>query len=332
MAEHGLRNRIKSSAACRRLLDTWRDLRFGRQLKGRQRRIRLEDRCIVFCRVRNAMPRMDFFHAHYKALGVDHFVFIDNGSTDGFADWAADRQDVSVWHTDKSHKAAGFGAYWYNYLLGRIGRGRLCVTVGPDEMLVYPFMETRSLKDLGQFMRETGQAGMGALTLDAYGDRPAAETVLEPGQNPFDLCPFFDAGGYVQKTNAESGTLIQGGPRLRAFYASKPKDAPALNRIPVVWWRKGYRYESGGRSMRPHALNRMTGKGGILLSACLFRFAFVVPAADAAASRRPESDRPRRKRDREALEKTVFADGLSMRYEGTAQLVALGLMNQGEWL
>jgi hypothetical protein len=203
-------------------------------------------------------------------------------------------------------------------------------------MLVYPHMETRSLKDLGQFLRENGQAAMGAIMLDAYSDRPLGETVLLPGGNPFELCPYFDRNGYVQKTNYMSGTFIQGGPRLRALNGSTPKEAPALNKIPVVWWKSHYRYQSSAHSMWPWTLNRMTGKGGILLSGGLFHFKFV-----AALGEKVEDELKRQqhyggsreyKRYHENLEKSFFRKGLSLRYENSAQLVSLGLMNEGEWV
>jgi hypothetical protein len=313
MAKPPIRNRVSGSAAFNRLLGMWQDLRFGRQLACKVRRVTPEDRCIVFCLIRNRLPQLDHFYDHYRRLGADHFVFIDNGSTDGFADWYGNKPDVSVWHGKKTRRAAGSKAYWLNYLLKTIGAGRLCIIVEVGELLVYPHMQTRSLKDLGQFMKENGQHAMGGLVIDAYGDRPAAELGPRADDDPFDVFPFFDRDGYVQTKNSFSGTLIQGGPGLRVLKRPVPKRAPALDRIPVVWWRKHYRYRSAGRSLWPSTLNRMTtGKAGISLSACLFRF-------DLAMS--PEH------------RMTPFYDeDVSIRYEGTAQLISLGLMSQGEWL
>jgi hypothetical protein len=41
---------------------------------------------------------------------------------------------------------------------------------------------------------------------------------------------------------------IQGGPRARKFFADNPERAPALNKIPLVRWQKGFTYE-----LDPHA-------------------------------------------------------------------------------
>ena len=51
--------------------------------------------------------------------------------------------DVSVWYTEASYKASAFGMLWCNDLLRRHAHNRWCVVVDPDELLVYPRMETR---------------------------------------------------------------------------------------------------------------------------------------------------------------------------------------------
>lgn len=310
MAE-GLRKRAHEA-----LLRRLRDFRFGRELRCVQNRLRAADGCVLFTRIRDDMDRLAVFHAYYRALGVDHFVFVDDGAGAGeeLRQWCAGRQDVSLWAGQGDGEKEGRGLCWHNLLLRRYGTGRLCVSVAPDEFLVYPHMESRTLKDLGRHLKEIGRPVLPAVTLDAYGARPAAETVLAPGSDPFRLCPYFDRDGYVQRRNDLSGITIQGGPRLRLFHARTPKKAPALDRIPVVWWQRHYRYRSSGRNLWPLSLNRATTKAGLPLSACLFRFAFV------ASPKNRDGGAP------------LLLDGLSVRYENPAQLLTLGLMNEGEWV
>ena len=111
-------------------------------------------------------------------------------------DWAAGEPDVSVWHTKASYRDSRFDML-FNDLL-RHGQGRWCVVVDPDEFLVYPMMETRSLRALGQFLEDDHRPCLHALLVDAYGDRPLAETRLGEGDDPFAVCPFFDRDGYAQ--------------------------------------------------------------------------------------------------------------------------------------
>lgn len=330
------KSRVISSRAYNFFLNRWLNIRFGSQLRCVHNRLRKSDECILFSCIRNEMHRIEFFYDYYKSLGVDHFVFIDNGSTDGFRAWSAGKDDVSVWYTEKGYKNAGFGVYWCNYLLRKHGSGRLCVTVDPDEFLVYPHIRTRTLKDLGQHLKEVGRPCLGAVMLDAYSDRPISETVMAPGDDPFSLCPYFDRDGYVQKLNYMSGTFIQGGPRLRAFNRDTPREAPALNKIPVVWWQKHYRYQSSAHDMWPWKLNRMSTKGRVHLSACLFHFKFVSSLqekVDEEMKRRQHYGGSREyKRYQDNLSHSLYLEGVSVRYENDVQLMELGLMNQGEWV
>lgn len=331
-----LRNRIISSRAYNFVVSRWQDVRFGGQLRCVQNRLGKDDGCILFSCIRNEMHRIEFFYKYYKDLGVDHFVFVDNDSTDGLREWSAGKDDVSLWHTDKGYKKAGFGVYWCNYLLQKYGTGKLCVTVDPDEFLVYPNMETRTIKDLGQHLKEIGRPCLNVLMLDAYSDRPIEETVMAPGEDPFALCPYFDRDGYVQRANYMSGTFVQGGPRLRAFNRDTPKEAPALNKMPVVWWKKHYRYQSSAHSMWPWRLNRTSTKLGIPLSAALLHFKFV-----SSLSEKVEEEMTRRqhyggsreyKRYRDNIRSSLYLEGVSVKYENADQLVQLGLMNLGEWV
>lgn len=330
-----IKHRLVSSRAYNFVLAHWQNLRFGGQLRCVQNRLRKSDSCVLFSCIRNEMHRIDFFYRYYKDLGVDHFVFVDNGSTDGFLEWSADKHNVSVWHTDGSYKKAGFGIYWCNYLLQKYGTGRLCVTVDPDEFLVYPHMETRTVKDLGQHLKEIGWPCLHVLMLDAYSDRSIDETVMAPGDNPFELCPYFDRDGYVQRSNYMLGTFVQGGPRLRAFNRATPREAPALNKMPVVWWKKHYRYQSSAHLMWPWQLNRTSIKTGIPLSGALFHFKFVSSLREKVSEemvrRQHYGDSREYARYKENIHRTLYLNGVSINYKGTGQLMELDLINKGEW-
>ncbi len=165
----------------------FRDRRAGRQLRLVQDRlaaVKPSDILIVTC-LRNEQGRMPAFAAHYRKLGVGHFLVVDNASDDGFMDWARAQPDVSVWHTTASYRASKFGMLWVNDLLRRHGCGHWCVVVDPDEFLVYPNMETRSLRALAQFLEDDHRPCLHTLLVDAYSDRPLAETHLGEERRSF---------------------------------------------------------------------------------------------------------------------------------------------------
>ena len=38
---------------------------------------------ILICVVKNELLLLEYFLTHYKTIGITHFIFIDNNSTDG---------------------------------------------------------------------------------------------------------------------------------------------------------------------------------------------------------------------------------------------------------
>jgi hypothetical protein len=313
------------------------DRRAGRQLRpalDRTARIGPRDILLVAC-LRNEKFRMPAFVEHYRRLGVDHFLFVDNGSTDGFLDWAQAEPDVSVWRTEASYRAAAFGMLWCNDLLRRHGTGRWCVTVDPDEFLVFPYMETRSLRALTRFLDEEERPCMHALLIDAYGADRVSETVLAEGADPFAVCPYFDSDGYVQTWGWGGGLWVRGGPRLRVHFADRPGEAPALNKIPLVRWRRDYHYRMSTHDARPLRLNRPHAANAVSVSGALFHFKFVASLAEKAREeqKRREHYADGREYDRYLAHPAdrLHAPGISVRYEGSAQLTELGLMSAGRW-
>jgi hypothetical protein len=315
-----------------------RDRAAGRQLAPAQDRtgaIRDRDILLVTC-LRNELVRMPAFVDYYRGLGVGHFLVVDNGSTDGFPDWAEAQPDMSVWRTEASYRDSAFGMLWLNDLLRRHGRGRWCVVVDPDEFLVYPRVETRSLHDLVQFLEDDRRACMHALLIDAYSDRTLAETVLGPGDDPFAVCPFFDRDGYVQTPGWGNGTWIQGGPRLRRHFHDNPAGAPALNKIPLIRWRRFYHYRHSTHDAYPRRLNRAHTEGEVSATAALFHFKLVSALADKAAEEAVRGEHYDGGREyahyrREGARAEFFTPGISVRYESSEQLVRLGLMSPGRW-
>jgi hypothetical protein len=316
----------------------WNDRAAGRQLTLVQDRlgaIRPRDVLLFVC-LRNEAPRMPAFVDYYRGLGVGHFFVVDNGSTDGFRDWADGQPDMSVWHTEASYRDAAFGMLWLNDLMRRHACRRWCVVVDPDEFLVYPHVETRKLPDLVQFLEDDRRPCMHALLIDAYSDRPLTETVLGPGEDPFAVCPFFDRDGYVQAEGWGNGIWVQGGPRLRKHFHDNPYGAPALNKIPLIRWQWMYHYRHSTHDAYPRRLNRPHREGEVSVTGALFHFKLVSALAakaeeEAVRGEHYDGGREYAHYRREGAEAEFHTPGISTRYQGSAQLVELGLMSSGRW-
>jgi hypothetical protein len=306
-----------------------------RLVQDNLRAIRADDVILVSC-LRNELVRLPFFLEYYRNLGVDRFLFIDNDSTDGFKDWIRTFEDCSVWHTKSSYLASNFGMQWCNHILSRYGNGHLCLTVDPDEFLVYPHMTTRNLKDLGVYLRDDERESMHVVMLDAYGNGALSETIYKAGDNPFEICPYFDRDGYIQRPGINASTWIQGGPRMRVFTRENPELAPALNKIPLVWWKPEFCYRSSMHDGYPVRLNRAHTPREVSLTGCLFHFKLMSVLLDKA---REEVDRKqhyagsreyRSYLDSEQIR--FYETGISAKYESPEQLIELGLMSAGSWI
>lgn len=312
--------------------------RHGRELKAlidRTRNIRPSDILLVTC-LRNELPRLPYFCDYYRKLGVNHFLIVDNNSTDGFREWAQGQSDVSVWHTKASYKESKFGMEWCNYLLKKFGTGHLCVTVDPDEFLVYPSIATRDLRDLGEFMKSEKREALHCVMLDAYSDKPLEETVYRSGENPFDVCPFIDRDGYLQEPRRYAETVTRGGPRMRVYNRTTPHSSPALNKVPVVWWQWNFRYTSSMHDIKPSRVMRIGTDGRPAITGALFHFKFFASLSDKASEEMARKQHYNASVEYQRYVEThnpmFYEQGLSVRYEDPEQLIALGLISRGNWL
>lgn len=292
---------------------------------------------ILFSTLRNEAARLPWFLDHYRKLGIVHFLIVDNGSTDGGGELLTSAPDVSLWRTDASYRAARFGVDWLNALLRRHGHGRWILVADPDELLIYPHHDTRRLPALCRWIEANGRESMAAMLLDLYGRGPVSETVVAPGQDPVAAAPWFDAHNYSQDINWRYRNLwIQGGPRQRVHFSANPGQAPALNKVPLVRWRRGYVFCNSTHNLLPRRLNRVYARSGAALtSGVLLHTKFTHQLQDKVAE-----EMHRRQHYNGSSEYRAYAERgceaslwtpQSTRFTGWRQLRAQGLMSDGDW-
>ncbi len=288
--------------------------------------------------VRNEKIRLPYFLEYYRKLGVNHFLFVDNDSDDGTAEFLAAQPDVSVWHTNASYRRATFGIDWSNYLLRKYAHGHWVLTVDPDEFFIYPFCDTRPLRALTDWLDGCAVRSFGTMLLDMYPRGPVDAQVYTEGQDPFEIARWFDSGNYMITRNPEYGNLwIQGGPRARVFFRDTPSKAPALNKIPLVKWDRRYAYVSSTHSLLPRGLNQVYDEwGGEKTSGALLHAKLINTLGEKA-----REEMGRRQHYRKSGEYQAYAQGLdeqpvfwctwSEKYINWRQLEILGLMSKGNW-
>lgn len=293
---------------------------------------------LLVCTLRDERVRLPWFLGYYRRLGIDHFLFVDNGSEDGSREYLARQPDCSVWTTRASYKIARFGQDWVNYLGRRYACGHWMLCVDVDEFLVYPFCDTRPIRALTDWLDGAEIKSFGALMLDMYPKgRIAAQPYVE-GQDPLEIAAWFDAGNYTITRNWFYNNIwIQGGPRARVFFADRPRHAPALNKIPLMRWRRGTVYVSSTHSALPRGLNlTFDDLGGEKTCGCLLHTKFLDTLAHKAGEEMERGQHYGGSREYRA-----YRDGLaddpdlwckwSERYINWRQLEILGLMSKGNW-
>ncbi|WP_414674025.1 glycosyltransferase family 2 protein [Maritimibacter sp. UBA3975] len=311
-----------------------RDLR---QIVNRTEAIKSRD-ILVFCTARNERVRLPYFLKYYRDMGVNHFFFVDNESDDGSREFLEDQPDVSLWSAKGSYRRARFGMDWLNWLMRKHAHGHWCVTVDPDEFLVYPFCDTRGLRALTDWLDASSIKSFGSMLLDMYPKGPIGSRPYSEGQDPFEIANWFDSGNYMIERNKKFGNLwIQGGPRARMFFPDNPTRAPALNKIPLVKWHRSYTYVSSTHNLLPRGLNLVYDEwGGEKASGALLHAKFLHTFREKAAE-----ELERRQHYAASHEYRAYAEKLeddpdlwckwSEKYINWRQLEILGIMSKGNW-
>lgn len=293
---------------------------------------------LLFCTLRNEAVRLPYFLEYYREMGVNHFIFVDNGSDDGSGSFLQDQPDVSLWHTRASYKRSRFGADWLNWLQRKYGHGHWTLVVDPDEFLVYPFCDTRPLRALTDWLDASSIRSFSSMILDMYPKGRIDQQPYRAGQNPLEIANWFDSGNYSIERNWKFGNLwIQGGPRQRVFFPDAPAKAPALNKIPLVKWDRKYVYASSTHMLLPRGLNAVYDEwGGEKASGVLLHTKFL----DTFHAKAQE-ELDRKQHYSASVEYKAYAATLdenpdlwckwSEKYINWRQLEILGLMSKGNW-
>ncbi|MEM6815752.1 MAG: glycosyltransferase family 2 protein [Bacteroidota bacterium] len=175
--------------------------------------------------IKNKIFTKCLFQKYYSSLGVDRFFVLDNCSTDNTIEVALQNRKTHVFRTNDSYKNHWI---WMEYMLEKYSMNGWCLVVDVDELFQYPFFEKFSLRVLTTYLSKYHFTAVRSILLDIYSKQSIQHTTYEEGQNPLEICQYFDSkyskGRYFFKNKKNwkyfNGEIYSGGVRTRVFQES----------------------------------------------------------------------------------------------------------------
>jgi hypothetical protein len=272
---------------------------------------------------------LPWFLGYYRRLGIGFFVFLDESPAGDLATRLAETADCAVWRADPG-TAPVDTLHALNYLRHLYAERKWCLSVEPFDILVFAHSETRHIRDLIDFVETEHRMAVAAIVVDTYAAGAARELARREASAPHELLPFFDWLGYQTAAETAQGVMpVVGGVQRRALHAETPEEAPPLNRVPLVRLRPEYYYIESTAVMNQPALNAAHAGWHTSPTACLLRYALL---SHAAVQNVPAETAPGDLLQNSiAMAEMNLKTSTSAAWRGSQDLVARGLINNGQW-
>ena len=201
------------------------------------------DSILCFLKTRNELLRIKLVLDHHRALGVYRFFIVDNASDDGTLEFLKAQDDVTLFTEREEFKNSAGGMNWLHPLLDFYGDGHWCLIIDADELFVYPGFEKNKISKLCKKLGKASYEAVFSLMIDMYSNRPIASTNCTEG-SLIETCKYFDPFGYRMLGRIWLPFFtFRGGARERIFWGESPEAlSPLLSKVPLIMWKKQYRY------------------------------------------------------------------------------------------
>ena len=180
------------------------------------------------------------FLRHHRALGVEHFVFYDDHSTDGTRDILMAQDDctiISPLGDDRPTQRLGhLQIVLANWALETFGRGAWALTLDLDEFVVLP-AGFSSIAEVSRYLGERGEKCAMAVMVDFYPERLSGR-FFDP-LTPLQGSPWFDRDpGFTRDPHTGVPRVIAAGVRARMLKTLAERHP---EKIPEIYGDNPYR-------------------------------------------------------------------------------------------
>jgi hypothetical protein len=297
----------------------------------------------LFAIVRNEMYFLPHLLSHYRALGIEEFVFLDDRSDDGSFEFLMAQHDCTVLTANVSFgdrvgpQNRRFGTAVRTIVPRQLLRHRWVLTVDADEFMVLP-PGFETVQQLAGALERNGLPSARALMLDFFPATLAELEAVPRGTGPFDACPFFDAYTSVDwpgGTNDPKRAYLTESVRPRMLAELQRRGTPlgnllddyghaSLHKVPLLFWGDETRVNTTHHADRPP-----TDRIQLALAHFKFYPGYAARIADALASKAHwlnSSEYRFLDIAMRELQGWPLQGPRSRRYEGPQQLVEAGLL------
>jgi len=190
---------------------------------------------IFVCVVKDDLQRVRIQINHYRSLGFNKLIYIDNISTDGTYEYLLSQGDVNVYRVDAHFNAIRKDA-WIRKITDEYGYNRWYLICDSDEHFVYPNCENLSINEYIDYIENNNKSSVAAIMLDMYTDREIYTEVELNDNSILDEYCWFDIY-YVKKKNIFSSLSVTGGPRKRIMEQNEELGDFEMVKYPLVYAR-----------------------------------------------------------------------------------------------
>lgn len=179
-----IRDKLRRIARHRRFLASIR------HLHGPERLETPPGATIVVSVIKDGTYYLDAFLDHYRAMGIAHFVFVDNGSTDGTVARIAGEPGTVVLRSDLP--TSEFQPEFRRHAAERFCTGRWCLFADIDELFDFEGRDRHGITALTGYLEEHGYDAVMAQMLDLFPDMPLRQTDGMGFADAIDQYRFYD--------------------------------------------------------------------------------------------------------------------------------------------
>jgi len=184
---------------------------------------------IALCVVKNDFEKVRAQVEHHRRIGIKHFAYIDNISTDGVREWLMGQDDVSLFSTDEKFNDIAKES-WKKQAADALGYDKWYLILDPDEFFTYPDIENKPLSAYIEFLESRKMKSILALMVDMYTKERLFTSVSGDFINDY---RFFDTDTYMHK-RWYGFQEIYNGPRWRVFHSDDMLMHTGLTKYPLV--------------------------------------------------------------------------------------------------